>query len=127
MEGLGVQVSEHAVVFTSSRRTLGHAAQQETPILNVDDIETAPDFVEVNPEVYVALAELLGGEALDIVQEHHTRVGLGRLAATLEEVWPADGGQETNVVDFIQSWNRWSDRINPERETEFLMMRVPES
>ena len=44
------------------------AAQQETPILTVDDVEAGPDYVEVNSQVYVALAELLEGEALDFVQ-----------------------------------------------------------
>ena len=37
--------------------------------MNVDDAEAAgPDSVEINPQVYVALAELLEGEALEIVK-----------------------------------------------------------
>ena len=38
-------------VFTSSRDALDGAAQQETPILNVDDIEAGPEFVEIDPQV----------------------------------------------------------------------------
>ena len=48
-----------AAVVPSSRDTLDWAAQQDTPILNVDDVEGGPDSVEINPQVYVALAELL--------------------------------------------------------------------
>ena len=57
-----------AAMVPSSRDTLDWAAQQDTPILNVDDVEARPDSVEINPQVYAALAELLEGEALDIVQ-----------------------------------------------------------
>ena len=57
-----------AAVVPSSRDTLDWAAQQDTPILNVDDVEAGHDSVKINPQVYVALAELLEGEALDIVQ-----------------------------------------------------------
>ena len=57
-----------AAVLPSSRESIEWAAQQETPILTVDDVEAGPDSVEINPQVYVALAELLEGEALDIVQ-----------------------------------------------------------
>ena len=64
-----------AAVVPSSRDTLG-AAQQDTPILNVDDVEAGPDPVEINPQVYVALAELLEGEALDIVQNTTRGAGL---------------------------------------------------
>ena len=49
----------------SSREALEWAAQQETPILTVDDLD-----------VYVALAELLEGEALDIVQNTTRGAGL---------------------------------------------------
>ena len=57
-----------AAVVPSSRETLNWAAHQETPILTVDDVEAGPDSLEINPQVYVALAELLEGEPLDIVQ-----------------------------------------------------------
>ena len=52
-----------AAVVPSSRESLEWAAQQETPILTVDDVEARPDSVEINPQVHVALAELLEGEA----------------------------------------------------------------
>ena len=65
-----------AAVIPSSRDTLDWAAQQDTPILNVDDVEAGPDSVEINPQVYVALAELLEGEALDIVQNTTRGAGL---------------------------------------------------
>ena len=48
-----------AAVVPSSRDSLDWAAQQDTPILNVDDVEAGPDSVEINPQVYLALAELL--------------------------------------------------------------------
>ena len=48
-----------AAVVTSSRDTLYWTAPQETPILTVDDVEAGPDFAEICPQVYVALAELL--------------------------------------------------------------------
>ena len=54
-----------AAMVPSSRDSLDWAAQQDTPILNVDGVEARSRF---NPQVYVALAELLEGEALDIVQ-----------------------------------------------------------
>ena len=69
-----------AAVVPSSRDTLDWAAQQDTPILN----EAGPDSVEINPQVYVALAELLEGEALDTVQ-NTTRGNLGSLAETREK------------------------------------------
>ena len=46
-----------AAVVPSSRDTLDWAAQQDTPILNVDDVEAGPDSVEINPQVYVALGQ----------------------------------------------------------------------
>ena len=65
-----------AAVVPSSRESLEWAAQQETSILTVDDVEAGPDSVEINPQVYVALAELLEGEALDIVQNTTRGAGL---------------------------------------------------
>ena len=52
-----------AAVVPSSRDALDWAAQQDTPILNVDDVEAGPYSVKINPQVYVALAELLEGLA----------------------------------------------------------------
>ena len=37
--------------------------------MTVDDVEGGPDSVEIDPQVNVALAELLEGETLDIVQD----------------------------------------------------------
>ena len=47
------------------------AAQQETPILTVYDVEAGPDSVEIDPQVY---------------EEHYTRRRLGNLAETREKV-----------------------------------------
>ena len=57
-----------AAVVVSSRDTLDWAAQQGTPVLTVDDAEAGPDFVEISPQVYVALTELLEGAMLDFAQ-----------------------------------------------------------
>ena len=65
-----------AAVVPSSREALEWAAQQETLILTVNDVEAGPDSVEIDPQVYVALAELLEGEALDIVQNTARGAGL---------------------------------------------------
>ena len=76
-----------AAVVPSSRDTLDWAAQQDTPILNVDDVEASPDSVEINPQVYVALAELLEGErGIGHCAEHDTRRRIGSLAETREKV-----------------------------------------
>ena len=40
-----------AAAFKSSRDALDWSAQQETPRLNVDDIEAAPESVEIDPQV----------------------------------------------------------------------------
>ena len=58
------------------RESLLNAAQQEAPMLTVDDVEAGSDSVEINPQVYVALAELLEGQALDIVQNTTRGAGL---------------------------------------------------
>ena len=74
-----------AAVVPSSRDTLDWAAQQDTPILNFDDVEAGPDSFEINPQVYVALAELLEGE-IGHCAEHDTRRRFGSLAETREKV-----------------------------------------
>ena len=81
-----------AAVVPSSRESLKWAAQQETQILTVDDVEAGPDSVEVNLQVYVALAELLEGEAFDIVQNT-----TGSLAETRE----LDGNGRCSVASSI--------------------------
>ena len=45
-------------------------------MLTVDDVGAGPDSVEINFQVHVALAELLEGEALDIVQNTTRGAGL---------------------------------------------------
>ena len=75
-----------AAVVPSSRDTLDWAAQQDTPILNVDDVEAGPDSVEINPQVYVALAELTGRRGIGHCAEHDTRRRFGSLAETREKV-----------------------------------------
>ena len=62
-----------AAVITSSGDTLDWAAQQETAILTVDDVEACLDSVEINPQNNVALAE---GVALEIVQNTSRGKGL---------------------------------------------------
>ena len=76
-----------APVAPSSRDSLEREAQQVTPILTVDDVEAGPDSVEIDLQVYFALAELLEGEALDIVlNKHFARRSFGSLAETREKV-----------------------------------------
>ena len=45
-------------------------------MLTVDDVEAGPHSMEVNPQVYVALAELLEGEALTFVENTTRGAGL---------------------------------------------------
>ena len=44
--------------------------------MTVDNVEAGPDSVEINHQIYVALAQLLEGEALDIVQNTARGAGL---------------------------------------------------
>ena len=77
VEGLAFKFENMvAAVVPSSRGSLEWAAQQDTQILTVDDVEAGPDSVEINPQVHVALAEILEGEALDIVQNTTRGAGL---------------------------------------------------
>ena len=62
-------------MVTSSRDALDWAAQQETPILTVDDIEAGP------------------------VGEHHTRFRLGSWRKLVKRVDPQTVGKETDVAD----------------------------
>ena len=52
-----------AAVVPSSREALEWAAQQETPVLTVDDVEAGPDSVEIDPQVYVAPTRRFGSLA----------------------------------------------------------------
>ena len=67
--------------------------------MTVDDVEAGPDSVEVNPQVYVALAELLEGEALDTVKNTTRGAGLEARPETREKVGPADNWTETDVAE----------------------------
>ena len=90
-----------AAVVPSSRDTLDWAAQQDTPILNVDDVEADPDSVEINPQVYVALAELLEGEALDIVQNTTRGAGLEAWRKLVRRFDPQTVGRKRTLLSRI--------------------------
>ena len=92
-----------AAVVPSSRDTLDWAAQQDTPILNVDDAEAGPDSVEINPQVYVALAELLEGEALDIVQNTTRGAGLEAWRKFVRRFDPQTVGRKRTLLRRIIS------------------------
>ena len=95
-----------AAVVPSLRESLEWAAQQETPILTVDDVEAGPGSVEINPQVYVALAQRLEGEALDVVQNTTRGAGLEAWRKLVRRFEPADSGTETDVAEsHHQSWN----------------------
>ena len=90
-----------AAVVPSSRDALDWAAQQDTPILNVDDVEAGPDSVEINPQVYVALAELLEGEALDIVQNTTRGAGLEAWRKLVRRFDPQTVGRKRTLLSRI--------------------------
>ena len=93
-----------AVVVPSSRDTLDWAAQQDTPILNVDDGEAGPDSVEINLQVYVALAELLEGEALDIVQNTTRGAGLEAWRKLVRRFDPQTVGRKRTLLSRESAW-----------------------
>ena len=97
-------------VVPSSREALEWAVQQETPILTVDDIERGPDSFEIDPQVYAALAELLEGEALDMVQNTARGAGLEAWRKLVRKCnLETDGGSETDFAEsHHQSWNNES-------------------
>ena len=90
-----------AAVVPSSGDTLDWAAQQDTPILNVDDVEAGPDSVEINSQVYVALAELLEGEALDIVQNTTRGAGLEAWRKLVRRFDPQTVGRKRTLLSRI--------------------------
>ena len=112
-----------AAVVPSSRDTLDWAAQQDTPILNVDDVEAGPDSVEINPKVYVALAELLQGEALDIVQNTTRGAGLEAWRKLVRRFDPQTVGRKrtllsriinpgtVNVHELSRAIEQWEERV----------------
>ena len=95
MEGWAIQVREHG---HNRRESLLNAAQQETPMLTVDDVEAGPDSVEINPQVYVALAELLEGEALDIVQNTARGAGLEAWRKLVRNFDPQTVGRKRTLL-----------------------------
>ena len=81
----------------SSRESPEWAARQET-ILTVDDVEAGPDSVEIDPQVYVALAELLEGEALDIVQNTTRGAGLEAWQKLVRRFDPETVGRKRSLL-----------------------------
>ena len=88
-------------VVPSSRDSLEWAAQQETPISTVDDVEAGLDSVEVIPQVYVALAEVLEGEALDIVQNTTRGAGLEAWRKLVRRFDPETTGRKRTLLSRI--------------------------
>ena len=113
-----------AAVVPSSRDTLDWAAQQDTPILNVDDVEAGPDSVEINPQVYVALAELLEGEVLDIVQNTTRGAGLEAWRKFVRRFDPQTVGRKRTLLSRIvfpgtvkvhelsRAIEQWEEKVN---------------
>ena len=79
-----------AAAIPSSRDTLDWA-----------DIEAGPDSVEINPQVYVALAELLEGEALDIVQNTTRGAGLEAWRKLVRRFDPQTVGRKRTLLSRI--------------------------
>ena len=90
-----------AVVVTSSRDTLDWAAQEETPILMVDDVGAGPDSVDISPHINVALAQLLEGEALDIVQNTTRGAGLEARRSLVRRFDPQSAGRKRTLPSRI--------------------------
>ena len=121
MEGLGIQEHMAAAVVPSLTDSLEWAAQQETPMLTVDDVEAGPDSVEVNPQVYVALAELLQGEALDIVQNTARGAGLEAWRKLVRRFDPQTTGRKRTlqilnpgtlkVHELSRAIEQWEERV----------------
>ena len=116
--------------------------QQETPILTVDDVEAGPDCVEIDPQVNVAFAELLEGEALDIVQNTARGAGFEAWRKLVRRFDPQTVGRKRTLLSRIinpgtvkvhelsRAIDQWEERVRsyPSRAREkFLMMFVPES
>ena len=62
-------------------------------------MKLVPDSVEINPQVYVALAELLEGEALDIVKNTTRGQGLEAWRKLVRRFDPQTVRTETDVVE----------------------------
>ena len=130
-----------AAVVPSSRVALEWAAQQETPVWTVDGVEAGPDSVEIDPQVYVALAELLEGEALDIVQNTTRGAGLEAWRKLVRRSDPQTVGRKRTLLSRIinpgtvkvhelsRAIEQWEEGVRSyrSRARKFLMMYVPES
>ena len=92
-----------AAMVPSSRDTLDWAAQQDTPILNDDDVEAGLASAETNPQVYVALADLLEGEALDIVQNTTRGAGLEAWRKLVRRFDPQTVGRKRTLLSRINN------------------------
>ena len=113
-----------AAVVPSLRDSLEWAAHQETPTLTVDDVEAGPDYVEVNPQVYVAFADLLEGEALDIVQKTTRGAGLEVWRKLVRRFDPQTTGRKRTLLTRIfspgtvkvhelsRAIEQWEERVN---------------
>ena len=121
----------------SSREALEWAAQQETPVLTVDDVVAGPDSVEIDPQVYVALAELLEG-----VQNTTRGSGLEAWRKLVRRFDPHTAGRKrtllsrninpgtVNVHELSRAIEQWEERVRScqsRARDKFLMMYVPES
>ena len=92
-----------ASVVPSSREAQEWAAQQETPIWTVDDVEAGLDSVEIDLQVYVALAELLEGESLDIVQNTTRGAGLEAIEQWEQRVRSYQSRAREKISDDVRS------------------------
>ena len=128
--------------WSRRRESLLNAAQQETPMLTVDDVEAGPDSVEINPQVYVALAELLEGEALDIVQNTARGAGLEAWRKLVRNFDPQTVGQKRTLLsrninpgtvkvhELSRPIEQWEERVRScqsRAREKILMTYVPES
>ena len=140
---MGSQVREHGCSCgpVVERGSL-NGPQQETPILTVDDVEAGPDSVEFDPQVNVALAELLEGEALDIVQNTARGAGLDAWRRLVGSFDPQTVGRKRTLLSRIinpgtvkvhelsRAIDQWEERVRSYQSRareNFLMMYVPES
>ena len=112
-----------AAVVPSSRESLEWAAQQEAPILTVGDVEAGPGSVEINPQVYFALAELLEGEAWDIVQNTTRGAGSDAWRKLVRRFDPQTVGRKRTLLSRIispetvkvhelsRAFEHWEERV----------------
>ena len=94
VQGFVIQVREHG-------RSRGPVVERvswmgsSTGNTNNDYVEAGPDSVEIDPQVYAALAELLEGEALNFVQNTAQGAGLQAWWKLVIRVDPQTVGRES--------------------------------